>query len=82
MCTAAEVVDPSRHGGCVPGALASDVGKALNPQQVEAQDEGAAVMGLGHSLMEHRSWTSTAASEFGARLPDPTVQTPATLHSS
>ena len=30
--------------------LASDVGKALNPQQVEAQDEGAAVMGLGHSL--------------------------------
>ena len=32
--------------------LASDVGKALNPQQVEAQDEGAAVMGLGHSLME------------------------------
>ena len=32
--------------------LASDIGKALNPQQVEAQDEGAAVMGLGHTLME------------------------------
>ena len=32
--------------------LVSDVGKALNPQQVEAQDEGAAVMGLGHTLME------------------------------
>lgn len=30
-----------------------DVGKALNPIQVEAQDEGAAIMGLGHSLMEH-----------------------------
>jgi xanthine dehydrogenase molybdopterin-binding subunit B len=30
-----------------------DVGKALNPLQVEAQDEGAAIMGLGHSLMEH-----------------------------
>lgn len=30
-----------------------DVGKALNPAQVEMQDEGAAVMGLGHSMMEH-----------------------------
>lgn len=29
-----------------------DVGKALNPLQVEAQDEGAAIMGLGHTLME------------------------------
>ena len=33
--------------------LVSDIGKALNPHQVEAQDEGAAVMGLGHTLMEH-----------------------------
>ncbi len=31
----------------------SDVGKALNPDQVRGQDEGAAVMGLGHTLMEH-----------------------------
>lgn len=31
----------------------ADVGKALNPLQVESQDEGAAVMGLGHTLMEH-----------------------------
>jgi len=31
----------------------SDVGKAINPQHVEMQDEGAAVMGLGHTLMEH-----------------------------
>jgi CO/xanthine dehydrogenase Mo-binding subunit len=31
----------------------SDVGKALNPLQVRGQDEGAAVMGLGHTLMEH-----------------------------
>jgi CO/xanthine dehydrogenase Mo-binding subunit len=30
----------------------SDVGKALNPLQVRGQDEGAAVMGLGHTLME------------------------------
>ncbi len=31
----------------------SDVGKALNPLQVRMQDEGAAIMGLGHTLMEH-----------------------------
>ncbi|MEM9344022.1 MAG: xanthine dehydrogenase family protein molybdopterin-binding subunit, partial [Pseudomonadota bacterium] len=29
-----------------------DVGKALNPLQVEMQDEGASIMGLGHSLYE------------------------------
>lgn len=34
-------------------ALVSDIGKALNPRQVHAQDEGAAVMGLGHTMMEH-----------------------------
>ena len=31
----------------------SDVGRALNPTQVRGQDEGAAIMGLGHTLMEH-----------------------------
>ena len=30
-----------------------DVGKAINPMQVESQDEGAAIMGLGLTLMEH-----------------------------
>jgi CO/xanthine dehydrogenase Mo-binding subunit len=30
----------------------SDVGKAMNPSQVRGQDEGAAIMGLGHTLME------------------------------
>ena len=34
-------------------ATVTDIGKALNPQQVEAQDEGAAVMGLGNTMMEH-----------------------------
>lgn len=29
-----------------------DVGRALNPRQVAGQDEGAAIMGLGHTLME------------------------------
>jgi CO/xanthine dehydrogenase Mo-binding subunit len=54
MCTAVEV-EVDRETGMVDVTrlvLASDVGKALNPRQVEAQDEGAAVMGLGHSLME------------------------------
>jgi CO/xanthine dehydrogenase Mo-binding subunit len=32
---------------------AGDVGKALNPKHVEMQDEGGAMMGLGHTLMEH-----------------------------
>ena len=32
--------------------IAGDVGKAINSQHVEMQDEGAAVMGLGHTLME------------------------------
>ena len=31
----------------------SDVGTAINPLQVRMQDEGAAIMGLGHTLMEH-----------------------------
>jgi CO/xanthine dehydrogenase Mo-binding subunit len=31
----------------------SDVGKSINRLQVQMQDEGAAIMGLGHSLMEH-----------------------------
>jgi len=31
----------------------ADVGKAINPAHVEMQDEGAAIMGLGHTLMEH-----------------------------
>lgn len=31
----------------------SDVGLAMNPLQVTGQDEGAAIMGLGHTLMEH-----------------------------
>jgi CO/xanthine dehydrogenase Mo-binding subunit len=54
MCTAVEV-EVDRETGMVDITrlvLASDVGRALNPRQVETQDEGAAVMGVGHSLME------------------------------
>ena len=54
-CTAVEV-DVDRETGDVAvmrHVTVSDVGKALNPLQVRGQDEGAAVMGLGHTLMEH-----------------------------
>jgi len=55
VCVAAEVeVDPETGMLKVHRAVVvSDVGKALNPLQVETQDEGAAVMGLGHTLTEH-----------------------------
>jgi CO/xanthine dehydrogenase Mo-binding subunit len=54
MCAGCEVeVDPDTGETTIHKlVLVSDVGKALNPHQVEAQDEGAAVMGIGHTLME------------------------------
>ena len=54
MCAACEVeVDPETCEVAIRRlVLVSDVGRALNPAQVEAQDEGAAVMGIGHTLME------------------------------
>jgi CO/xanthine dehydrogenase Mo-binding subunit len=54
-CTASEVEVDEGTGEIllVRHVTVADVGKALNPQHVEMQDEGAAVMGLGHSLMEH-----------------------------
>jgi CO/xanthine dehydrogenase Mo-binding subunit len=54
-CTASEVaVDPvTGDYRLLKHVTVADVGKAINPQHVEMQDEGAAVMGLGHSLMEH-----------------------------
>ena len=86
MCAAAEVeVDPDT--GMVQLtrlALVSDIGKALNPQQVEAQDEGAAVMGLGHTFMEqllldeHGRIRNLGALDY--RIP--TIQdVPSSLHS-
>ncbi len=55
MCAACEVQVDIETGmvEILRLVLVSDIGKALNPQQVEAQDEGAAMMGLGHTLMEH-----------------------------
>ncbi len=54
-CTAVEVEVDRETGDIVIArhVTVSDVGKALNPLQVRGQDEGAAIMGLGHTLMEH-----------------------------
>jgi CO/xanthine dehydrogenase Mo-binding subunit len=53
-CTAVEV-EVDRETGDVSvtrHVTVSDVGKALHAAQVRGQDEGAAIMGLGHTLME------------------------------
>lgn len=54
-CTAVEVEVDEGTGELVVQrhVTVSDVGRALNPLQVRMQDEGAAIMGLGHTLMEH-----------------------------
>ena len=54
-CTAieAEVDEGTGDIVLVRHVTVSDVGKAINPLQVRAQDEGAAIQGLGHTLMEH-----------------------------
>ena len=54
-CTAVEVEVDRATGDIVIArhVTVSDVGRALNPLQVRGQDEGAAIMGLGHTLMEH-----------------------------
>lgn len=53
-CTAFEVEVDKETGEILihKHITVGDVGKALNPLQVEMQDEGAAIMGLGHSIME------------------------------
>ena len=54
-CTAAEVEVDEETGETLIHryVTVSDVGRAMNPTQVTGQDEGAAIMGLGHTLMEH-----------------------------
>jgi CO/xanthine dehydrogenase Mo-binding subunit len=57
-CTTIEAAVDEETGDVtiVRHVTVSDVGKALNPLQVRMQDEGAAIMGLGHTLMEHYIW--------------------------
>jgi len=54
-CTAveAEVDEETGDVTIVRYATVSDTGRSLNPLQVRMQDDGAAIQGLGHTLMEH-----------------------------
>jgi CO/xanthine dehydrogenase Mo-binding subunit len=54
-CTAVElsVDEETGHITIHRHVIAGDTGRSLNPAQVAGQDEGAAIMGLGHTLMEH-----------------------------
>jgi CO/xanthine dehydrogenase Mo-binding subunit len=60
-CTAVEAAVDTETGDVtlVRHVTVSDVGKALNPLQVTMQDEGAAIQGLGHTLMEHYIYDET-----------------------
>ncbi len=54
-CTAIElsVDEDTGHITIHKHVTVGDTGRSLNPQQVAGQDEGAAIQGLGHTLMEH-----------------------------
>ncbi len=60
-CTAVEATVDEETGDVtlVRHVTVSDVGRALNPLQVRMQDEGAAIQGLGHTLMEHYIFDDT-----------------------
>jgi len=53
-CTTCEATVDAETGDVtlVRYVTVSDVGRAINPLQVKMQDEGAAIQGLGHTLME------------------------------
>lgn len=54
-CTAVELEVDRDTGMIVFDKLVTvgDVGKAINPQHVAMQDDGGAIQGLGHTVMEH-----------------------------
>ena len=54
-CTATEVEVDQETGATTihKYVTVGDTGRSLNPKQVQSQDDGAAIMGLGHTLMEH-----------------------------
>ena len=60
-CTASEVAVDRETGEVelLRHVTVSDVGKALNPAHVAMQDEGAAIMGLGQTLMEQLIFDET-----------------------
>ncbi len=80
-CTAieAEVDEETGDVTLVRHVTVSDVGKAINPLQVRMQDEGAAIQGLGHTLMEHYIFDDAGPGPEPRRdrLPDPDQHGPA-----
>lgn len=54
----AEITLDEETGGITVEAYTSvsDVGRRINPQQCEAQDEGAVMQGLGHTLFEEMTY--------------------------
>lgn len=46
----------------------SDVGCVINPLQAEAQEQGAAIMGVGHTLMEHMVYSDSSQLRNGSAL--------------
>jgi CO/xanthine dehydrogenase Mo-binding subunit len=59
VCVAAAEVSVDRDTGKVTverTATVADVGKAINPQLVERQDEGATMQGIGNALFEELSY--------------------------
>jgi len=71
---AAEISLDEETGAISVEAYASvaDVGRCINPQQCEAQDEGAVMQGLGHTLLEEMIYESGQllnANLVGYRVP-------------
>jgi len=59
VCVAAAEVSVDRETGAVSverTATVADVGRAINPQLVERQDEGATMQGIGNALFEEMSY--------------------------
>jgi CO/xanthine dehydrogenase Mo-binding subunit len=46
----------------------SDIGCVINPLQAKAQEEGAAIMGIGHTLMEHMVYSDSSQLRNGGAL--------------
>ena len=68
-CTAVELSVDEQTGDITihRHVAVSDVGKSINRLQVQMQDEGAAIMGLGHTLMEHYMFDARGGSGTWAR---------------
>jgi CO/xanthine dehydrogenase Mo-binding subunit len=85
-CTAVDVAVDQETGETtiLRHITVGDVGFALNPVQVTGQDEGAAVMGMGHALMERLIWGDDGRTRnLGAidyRIPT-SLDLPKELHS-